>query len=298
MTIAGNQAPAGGGLYRVAGTSATISHTIISGNLVGGACAGSLAQLTADHNIADDASCGFGGTPANALLAALANNGGPTDTHALPANSPAVDAGTSCSPTDQRGAARVGACDIGAFEFVPPPPPPPPPQQSQQLPPPVAGKSVNALFKSGKVKVKLPRTRSFVALTEDRQIPVGTIVDTLKGRVTIVAAADKKGGTATSDFYGGIFKLGQTKGATPITTLDLVEKLSCQKSGKASAAAKEKKRRLWGDGKGRFRTEGSYSSATVRGTKWLVQDSCTSTLTRVVRGRVACGTSSSARRCW
>ena len=66
-----------------------------------------------------------------------------------------------------------------------------------------------------------------------------------------------------------------------------MEKLSCPKRGKASAAAKKKKkRRLWGDGKGRFRTEGSYSSATVRGTKWLVEDRCTSTLTRVARGRV------------
>ena len=91
--------------------------------------------------------------------------------------------------------------------------------------------------------------------------------------MTLVAAADKKGGTATADFYDGIFKLGQTKGATPITTLKLVEKLSCPKKAKASAAAKKKKKRkLWGDGSGKFRTEGSYSSATVRGTKWLVQD--------------------------
>ena len=66
-----------------------------------------------------------------------------------------------------------------------------------------------------------------------------------------------------------------------------MERLSCPKRGKASAAAKKKKRRLWGDGKGKFRTQGSYSSATVRGTKWLVEDSCTTTLTRVVRGSVS-----------
>jgi hypothetical protein len=42
-----------------------------------------------------------------------------------------------------------------------------------------------------------------------------------------------------------------------------------------------------GDGSGSFRTSGRYSSATVRGTKWLVQDSCAGTLTRVVRGVVA-----------
>ena len=150
-------------------------------------------------------------------------------------------------------------------------------------------KSVNALPKSGTVKVKLPGSSAFVTLDEGQQIPLGTIVDALKGRVTIVAAADKNGGTATADFYGGIFKLGQTSGATPITTLKLVEKLSCGKSvKKASAAAKKKKKRqLWGDGKGKFRTDGSYSSATVRGTKWLVEDSCKSTLTKVARGKVA-----------
>ena len=66
-----------------------------------------------------------------------------------------------------------------------------------------------------------------------------------------------------------------------------MEKLSCGRGGKASAAAKKKKKRqLWGDGSGKFRTDGSYSSATVRGTNWMVQDSCTSTLTKVKRGSV------------
>jgi ferric-dicitrate binding protein FerR (iron transport regulator) len=45
-------------------------------------------------------------------------------------------------------------------------------------------------------------------------------------------------------------------------------------------------RRLWGDGKGRFRTRGRHGAATVKGTKWLTQDSCDSTLVRVKRGTV------------
>ena len=40
-------------------------------------------------------------------------------------------------------------------------------------------------------------------------------------------------------------------------------------------------------GKGKFRTKGQYSAATVRGTKWLVQDTCTTTLTRVTEGVVS-----------
>ena len=52
-------------------------------------------------------------------------------------------------------------------------------------------------------------------------------------------------------------------------------------------AAAKRKRRLWGDGKGRFRTKGEFSSATVRGTRWLVEDRCDGTLTRVTKGKVA-----------
>jgi hypothetical protein len=139
----------------------------------------------------------------------------------------------------------------------------------------------------GTVKVRLPGTNRFVVLDDDQQIPVGTVIDTTNGRVTLVAAADRSGGTATAAFYDGVFRIGQTKGAAPGTTLKLVEKLSCPRGSASAAAKKKKKRRLWGDGSGRFRTEGSYSSATVRGTRWLTEDRCASTLTRVAQGRVA-----------
>jgi hypothetical protein len=57
-------------------------------------------------------------------LGDLADNGGPTMTHALLTDSPAIDKGppsTACPPpaTDQRGVSRPqgSACDIGAFEL-------------------------------------------------------------------------------------------------------------------------------------------------------------------------------------
>jgi hypothetical protein len=51
---------------------------------------------------------------ADAQLASIANNGGLTETLALSATSPAVDAGTSTNapPVDQRGRPRVGAVDV------------------------------------------------------------------------------------------------------------------------------------------------------------------------------------------
>ena len=53
-------------------------------------------------------------------LGPLADNGGPTWTHALPKGSPAIDAATDCdTDTDQRYVSRPqgAACDIGAYEF-------------------------------------------------------------------------------------------------------------------------------------------------------------------------------------
>jgi hypothetical protein len=155
---------------------------------------------------------------------------------------------------------------------------PPPP-----LPPPEAGKSVNAFTVRGTVRIRRPGGRRFIELGPGEQIPVGTTVDALKGRITLVAAGDQ-----TADFYSGIFRIGQTSAATPLTTLTLVERLRCPRGGRASIAAKgKKKRKLWGDGNGKFRTKGKHSAATVIGTKWLVQDRCNSTLTRVVSGVVS-----------
>ena len=308
VTIAGNTAPLdtisrGGGILQDFGSN-TLAETDATNALVvqnaGKNCGGtSTDPIDSDHGMSDDPpaapTCNVGNAALNtlvpdAMLGPLASNGGFTRTRALLAGSPAIGAGNpaTCTDADQRGFTRVATCDIGAYEFIPPPSAPPaqPQPSPQELPPPVAGKSVNAETKSGTVKVKLPGTNTFVVLGE-QQLPVGTTVDATKGRVTLVAASNKSGGTATADFYEGIFKVGQTKGAKPITTLKLVEKLTCPKRGKASTSAKRKKKRhLWGDGKGKFRTDGSYSSATVRGTKWLTQDTCTSTLTRVVRGSV------------
>ena len=152
---------------------------------------------------------------------------------------------------------------------------------------PRAGREVGAIPVRGTVRIKKPGGR-FRVLREGDMLPNGTTVDTLKGRITLIAAANRSGKETKADFYDGIFKLRQSKGRRPTTTLTLTEKLTCPKAGNASIAAKrKKKRRLWGDGSGRFRTKGKHSAATVVGTKWLVEDRCTSTLTRVVRGRVS-----------
>jgi CSLREA domain-containing protein len=143
-TIAGNSVPAatgmGGGLASyippatMATAGLTVTNTIVSGNTAGTTpndCM--LATVpTTDHDLSGDTSCQFSDpgslTGTNPQLGAPADNGGPTDTLALAAGSPAIDAGTNtgCPAVDQRGTPRPQgtACDIGAFERVPDPPPP------------------------------------------------------------------------------------------------------------------------------------------------------------------------------
>ncbi|RBP51128.1 choice-of-anchor Q domain-containing protein [Arenicella xantha] len=69
-----------------------------------------------------DSSCS-GDADGDPLLAPLANNGGPTETHALVATSGAIDLALTSfckvpiGKVDQRGYQRDGACDSGAYEF-------------------------------------------------------------------------------------------------------------------------------------------------------------------------------------
>ena len=150
-TISGNSG-AGAFSYAYYSTSMTFSNSTVSGNdigLDGGGAPGFELKhtivadnLQADcsepvqslgYNLSGDASCGFDQPTdlpnIDPLLEPLADNGGPTPTHALAPGSPAIDAGGAvCEPTDQRGAARPqdgdgdgsAQCEIGAFENQPP----------------------------------------------------------------------------------------------------------------------------------------------------------------------------------
>jgi hypothetical protein len=139
--------------------------------------------------------------------------------------------------------------------------------------------------------------RNFIPLREARQVAVGSILDTRKGTVRLTSARNKNGVTQAGDFVGGVFQVLQSgkTSAKGLTELRLkgASFTGCgsshKKRGKKASAARSKRRirRLRGSGKGRFRTRGRYSSATVRGTIWTVTDRCDGTLTKVSRGKVA-----------
>ena len=138
-TIVENFARSGGGIRVVPGGAFTVRNTIIALNLTSFARIGPdvMGQiLSQGHNLIGDGTGGFGffnsdmvGTAANPIdpkLGPLADNGGPTMTHALLAGSLAIDHGDNASitTTDQRGATRrrdgngdgIAIVDIGAFE--------------------------------------------------------------------------------------------------------------------------------------------------------------------------------------
>jgi hypothetical protein len=154
---------------------------------------------------------------------------------------------------------------------------------------PVPGVIVGAQEVSGKVLVKEPGTNKFVDITGKTEIPVGSQVNTLNGTVRLTAALGG-GQTNSSDFYQGLFTIFQKRAKKAVTTLRLDGgnfRLCGRGAPQAlSVEAKRPVRRLWGSGKGRFTTKGRYSAATVRGTKWLTQDQCDGTLTRVLSGVV------------
>ena len=201
--------------------------------------------------------------------------------------------------------------NIGRPTQLPPPPPPVDNSvdaQLARLPAPVIGEAVNVGPVRGEVYVKLAAAKSsvgaaqakgrgFIPLRSARQIPVGSLLDTRKGVVRLVRAADRRGKKQQADFNGGLFKALQSRRGRGLTELRMSSgKFSgCRLRGKRSSVAESARRRyrkrtvrrLRGNGSGRFRTRGRYSSATVRGTDWTVTDRCDGTLTRVKRGRVA-----------
>lgn len=143
-TISGNTeehesfAKYGAGIHIDGNTSLTLSSTLVADNTtIPGGSYGDASDIVGDYNEIIPISGGNNlvrfylgvDLPDDTLttdpqLQALADNGGPTLTMALPPDSPAIDKGkTNSQTTDQRGTGFVrkwgAAADIGAFEYQP-----------------------------------------------------------------------------------------------------------------------------------------------------------------------------------
>ena len=153
---------------------------------------------------------------------------------------------------------------------------------------PEQSKTVVAEPVSGSVLVRSPGSQSFAAFEAADDIRVGSVVDARRGVVQISAAIGS--GVDTGRFWGAVFRVSQPAGEHGITELELLggRPARCdRKAPQRAAAAKRGTGGLWGkDNKGRFRTRGRNSVATVRGTTWNVAERCAGTLTRVLEGAV------------
>jgi hypothetical protein len=310
-TITANNAGTEGGA--VAGETFETANSIFAQNKPTSCSSKATATGGLGHNIFGEGSCK--GTAAGdketnpelveeALggLPLLADNEGPTETIALQSTSPAIGAGSGCPASDQRGVARPAkSCDIGAFqlskETTPPsarspgPPPgsgPPPPAPTAVL-----GKTGDVQPVSGTVLVKLPGTKTFVALTSLQEVPFGTVVDAIHGKV-LVTTAGPHGGTQKGEFFDGEFVLTQSHSGLVQAALTGGNFSICPTrrershiaGATARSAGKRPVRKLWANAHGSFSTKGDYAAGAVEGTEWLTEDFCDGTEIRVARDKV------------
>ncbi len=237
-TISGNSARSGGGLCSEFG-SIGLSDTIVAGNLAGGSPSdivnrfgslggqnnligdpGSSGGLTngVDGNIVGTATGGV--IPIASIFAVdgkgqpiLGNYGGPTQTIALVPGSPAIDAGSTTVPgyttTDQRGFARLGAPDIGAFE-------------SQ-------GFTISAVSGGGQSTTlgqpfASPLTVSVTANDPNLVLNNGTITFTAPstGASAVLSAGGATGATIAAPIAGGKASVNASAGSSTVGTFEVI----------------------------------------------------------------------------
>ncbi len=188
----------------------TLANTIVADN---GGEAGTQNCLFGHHatslghnleSVSPD-QCGF--TAATDLvgvepaLGALADNGGQTDTEALPQTSPAVQAGSNvyCPEVDQRGIRRpqLTSCDIGAYEW--------------------AQADLGVLQTAAPSSLPVGGTVTFsltVSNAGPNPEPAATVTDTLSAGLALVSASASRGACAGSPVSCGLGRLDAGQSAT------------------------------------------------------------------------------------
>ena len=247
----------------------------------GETCGSTLKPTDLGYNVDSGNTCAFTGTGSlpntNPLgSGSLNNQGGETDVFTIAAGGPAEDLVASCQSThDQRNFRRVLSRPTAVTRG---------PTRSRSSPTrtrrrhrhrhrhlrrrrrpfrdadaradaglqPDRGRRAGARHRAGQ---GAGSTR-FVALTGADGIPFGSTIDTRKGRVELTSLPRRGGTPQKAQFFDGLFKVVQKGG---VTELQLSEALDCRSRRASAAQKKPKTRKLWGDGKGKFRTKGRYA---------------------------------------
>ena len=157
----------------------------------------------------------------------------------------------------------------------------------------MAGKSITVARIVGRVTITLPGTTGAVRLTTRSTVPSGSEIDATFGRVRLTQAIRNRPRQRAQVSQGRfLVRLTRSRGST----LRLSEPLTCTTSGlraRSSAAEsqhkrkRKRRRKLWvTDRGGSWTTDGRYAAATAKGTRWLVEDTCTRTTITVREGTV------------
>jgi hypothetical protein len=181
------------------------------------------------------------------------------------------------------GGFLIADSDNNLVRKVAPGPDPPPLACGTVRGQPRVGRTVVVRRLAGTVFLTRPRSRQS-RLRGSATIPVGSTVDTTRGRVRLVSAACRAGATRAGVFHGGAFVVRQDR-RTADTNLTLTGGGVGRCSGQASIA-RRRRRHLYGSAHGGYTTSGGYSAATIRGSRVLVEDTCQSTTTEGLNGKI------------
>jgi hypothetical protein len=214
-----------------------------------------------------------------------------------------LDAADNCPVVANPGQADADADKIGdACESLP-----------SGAVPPVAGVNAIVTVLEGEVFIRLPRAAAaravvsragtelepgFIPLKGRASVPVGSEVDTRRGRISVRSAADYRSASnqrhqsQLGTFAAGIFQIKQDRARRrraaprrPTTDIRLVTAVGAA-AGCRAAGAKGVVRSLSAVLKGRFRTISPASIVTVSDATLSTKDRCDGTITQVGRGKV------------
>jgi streptogramin lyase len=191
------------------------------------------------------------------------------------------DAGTTTGPDRVFGTAALTVTE----------PTPAPPAPEPEKPEPEFAKTIVA--DGDGVRYKAPGG-TWHDLEAGAALPVGVALDARRGKVNLMSAGCR-GGVQTGTFGGGVFSVHQPRAGCGRVDVYLrggsfkrcAQPARRGSARRATASRTRRVRRLWGrDSGGKYRSHGRHSHATVRGTRWLTEDRCEGTLTRVTNGAV------------
>jgi DNA-binding beta-propeller fold protein YncE len=258
----------------------------IVGSATGPAAGGTVVTVTG-AGFVEGATVDFGTTPSASVVVNSASS--------ITAISPAGSGTVGVTVSTYAGTSAVSPADQFTYS-APPVSSLPSVSLPLIIPSPVLAVSGNVAPISGTVLVRVPGSKSFVALSSLREIPFGTVIEATHGHVS-VTTAEPDGKTQTGEFFEGEFILKQGRNGMVVAELTGGNFSVCptarERAHKATAAAthttasgKHVVRKLWANAHGSFSTKGNYAAGAVQGTEWLTEDLCDGTLIRVTRDKV------------